>query len=149
MPRRREVPKREILPDPKHHSELLAKFINVLMVSGKKSVAEKIIYGALTTISSVKVSCSFPVSPFLPDGQASADKKDAAEAKLLKKANSVRIPASTALSRFTPLQPSILHFFTLLRRFDKRIERDCLRYLRQDRIFSRGRVYLSVRTYDC
>lgn len=48
MPRRREVPKREILPDPKHHSELLAKFINVLMVSGKKSIAEKIIYGALT-----------------------------------------------------------------------------------------------------
>lgn len=48
MPRRREVPKREILPDPKHHSELLAKFINVLMVSGKKSTAEKIIYGALS-----------------------------------------------------------------------------------------------------
>ena len=47
MPRRREVPKREILPDPKHHSELLAKFINVLMVSGKKSTAERIIYGAL------------------------------------------------------------------------------------------------------
>lgn len=47
MPRRREVPKREILPDPKYHSELLAKFINVLMVNGKKSVAEKIIYGAL------------------------------------------------------------------------------------------------------
>lgn len=47
MPRRREVPKREILPDPKHHSELLAKFINVLMVSGKKSTAEKIVYGAL------------------------------------------------------------------------------------------------------
>lgn len=50
MPRRREVPKREILPDPKHHSELLAKFINVLMVSGKKSVAEKIIYGALSIL---------------------------------------------------------------------------------------------------
>jgi small subunit ribosomal protein S7 len=50
MPRRREVPKREILPDPKHHSELLAKFINVLMVSGKKSIAEKIIYGALTVM---------------------------------------------------------------------------------------------------
>jgi len=47
MPRRREVPKREILPDPKHHSELLAKFINVLMISGKKSIAEKVIYGAL------------------------------------------------------------------------------------------------------
>ncbi len=50
MPRRREVPKREILPDPKHHSELLAKFINVLMVSGKKSTAEKIIYGALAVL---------------------------------------------------------------------------------------------------
>jgi small subunit ribosomal protein S7 len=50
MPRRREVPKREILPDPKHHSELLAKFINVLMVSGKKSIAEKIIYGALSAL---------------------------------------------------------------------------------------------------
>ncbi len=50
MPRRREVPKREILPDPKHHSELLAKFINVLMVSGKKSTAEKIIYGALDVL---------------------------------------------------------------------------------------------------
>ena len=47
MPRRREVPKREILPDPKHHSELLAKFINVLMVDGKKSIAEKVTYGAL------------------------------------------------------------------------------------------------------
>jgi small subunit ribosomal protein S7 len=51
MPRRREVPKREILPDPKHHSELLAKFINVLMVSGKKSTAERIIYGALDVMS--------------------------------------------------------------------------------------------------
>ena len=50
MPRRREVPKREILPDPKHHSELLAKFINVLMISGKKSTAEKIIYGALSVM---------------------------------------------------------------------------------------------------
>lgn len=51
MPRRREVPKREILPDPKHHSELLAKFINVLMVSGKKSIAEKVIYGALDLLN--------------------------------------------------------------------------------------------------
>jgi len=50
MPRRREVPKRDILPDPKYHSELLTKFINVLMVSGKKSVAEKIIYGALSVM---------------------------------------------------------------------------------------------------
>jgi small subunit ribosomal protein S7 len=50
MPRRREVPKREILPDPKHHSELLAKFINVLMVCGKKSTAESIVYGALAAM---------------------------------------------------------------------------------------------------
>ena len=47
MPRRRVVAKREILPDPKHHSELLAKFINVLMISGKKSIAETVTYGAL------------------------------------------------------------------------------------------------------
>lgn len=47
MPRRREVPKREVLPDPKYNSEVLAKFINVLMVDGKKSIAEKVIYGAL------------------------------------------------------------------------------------------------------
>lgn len=50
MPRRREVPKREVLPDPKFGSELLTKFMNVLMVSGKKSTAEKIIYGALDVL---------------------------------------------------------------------------------------------------
>ncbi|MEN8167078.1 MAG: 30S ribosomal protein S7 [Pseudomonadota bacterium] len=47
MPRRRIVAKRETLPDPKYGSELLAKFINMVMVDGKKSVAEKILYGAL------------------------------------------------------------------------------------------------------
>jgi len=47
MPRRREVPKRDILPDPKYHNVELAKFVNVLMTRGKKSVAEQIIYGAL------------------------------------------------------------------------------------------------------
>jgi len=51
MPRRREVPKREILPDPKFGDATIAKFINVLMVNGKKSIAEKIIYGALDLIS--------------------------------------------------------------------------------------------------
>lgn len=50
MPRRREVPKREILPDPKYHNTELAKFVNVLMTRGKKSVAERIIYGALDQI---------------------------------------------------------------------------------------------------
>ncbi len=50
MPRRREVPKREILPDPKYHNTEVAKFVNVLMTRGKKSVAERIIYGAMTQI---------------------------------------------------------------------------------------------------
>lgn len=52
MPRRREVPKREILPDPKFGNQDLAKFINVLMTRGKKAVAERIMYGALEQIAS-------------------------------------------------------------------------------------------------
>ncbi|ASR91254.1 MULTISPECIES: 30S ribosomal protein S7 [Alcaligenes] len=51
MPRRREVPKREILPDPKFGSVELAKFMNVVMLSGKKAVAERIVYGALDQIA--------------------------------------------------------------------------------------------------
>ena len=51
MPRRREVPKRDILPDPKFGSVELAKFMNVIMESGKKSVAEGIAYGALDQIA--------------------------------------------------------------------------------------------------
>ncbi|MAZ66220.1 MAG: 30S ribosomal protein S7 [Kangiellaceae bacterium] len=51
MPRRRVIAQRQILPDPKFGSETLAKFINVVMISGKKSVAEKIVYGALDIIS--------------------------------------------------------------------------------------------------
>jgi len=51
MPRRREIPKREILPDPKHLNVDVAKFINVLMESGKKSVAERIVYGAFEQIT--------------------------------------------------------------------------------------------------
>lgn len=50
MPRRREVPKREIFPDPKYGDRLVAKFINGLMRKGKKSVAETILYRALDTI---------------------------------------------------------------------------------------------------
>ncbi len=46
MPRRREVAKRVILPDPKFHDRLLAKFINAVMLDGKKSTAEHIVYGA-------------------------------------------------------------------------------------------------------
>lgn len=54
MPRRRVVARRQILPDPKHGSELLTKFINMLMEDGKKSVAERIIYTALEQVSTKK-----------------------------------------------------------------------------------------------
>jgi len=50
MPRRREVPKREILPDPLYGSVDLAKFVNVLMLDGKKAVAERMLYGAFDQI---------------------------------------------------------------------------------------------------
>ena len=46
MGRRREVPKRKILPDPKYHDRIVAKFINAMMKGGKKSTAEGICYGA-------------------------------------------------------------------------------------------------------
>mgnify|MGYP003377156575 CR=1 FL=1 len=52
MPRRREVPKRDILPDPKFGSQDVAKFVNVLMMSGKKSVAEGTLYRAFDQIKS-------------------------------------------------------------------------------------------------
>lgn len=51
MPRRREVPKRRILPDPKYGDRMVAKFCNILMVDGKKSTAEHIVYGALDIIA--------------------------------------------------------------------------------------------------
>jgi small subunit ribosomal protein S7 len=51
MPRRREVAKRVILPDPKYHDRMLAKFMNAIMLDGKKSVAEQIVYGAFDLIA--------------------------------------------------------------------------------------------------
>ena len=62
MPRRREIPKREILADPKYSSVDVAKFVNVLMQAGKKSVAERIIYGALEQIK--KKSSKDPLEVF-------------------------------------------------------------------------------------
>jgi small subunit ribosomal protein S7 len=50
MPRRREVPQRKVLPDPKYGSDKLAKFVNMLMRHGKKSTAERIVYGALSSM---------------------------------------------------------------------------------------------------
>jgi small subunit ribosomal protein S7 len=51
MPRKGSVPRREVLADPKHNSEMVARFINMVMKSGKKSVAEKIVYGAMDVIA--------------------------------------------------------------------------------------------------
>ncbi len=62
MPRRREVPKREILPDPKYANQEVSKFMNVVMSSGKKSVAERIVYGAFEQIS--KKSGKDPIEVF-------------------------------------------------------------------------------------
>ena len=52
MPRRREVPKREILPDPLYGSVEVSKFVNVMMLDGKKAVAERMLYGAFEIIRS-------------------------------------------------------------------------------------------------
>lgn len=51
MPRRRVAAKREVLPDPKFGNVTLAKFMNHVMISGKKSIAESIVYGALDTMA--------------------------------------------------------------------------------------------------
>ena len=55
MPRRRVAAKREILPDPKFGNVTLAKFMNHVMVGGKKSLAERIIYGALDLIEATQL----------------------------------------------------------------------------------------------
>ncbi|MEC9134098.1 MAG: 30S ribosomal protein S7, partial [Pseudomonadota bacterium] len=53
MPRRRVIAKREVLPDPKFNNQVVAKFINHVMVSGKKAVAENIVYGALDRVQAL------------------------------------------------------------------------------------------------
>lgn len=50
MPRRREITKRKVLPDPRYNSELLTKFVNNLLLKGKRSLAESMLYGALDII---------------------------------------------------------------------------------------------------
>ena len=76
MPRRREVPKRVILPDPKFGNQEVAKFMNVIMNSGKKAVAERIVYGAFEQIG--KKSGKDPVEVF---GQAMANVRPVVEVK--------------------------------------------------------------------
>jgi len=50
MPRKREVPKRKVLPDPLYGDQLVTKFVNAIMLDGKKSIAEQILYGALEIV---------------------------------------------------------------------------------------------------
>jgi len=76
MPRRREVPKRDILPDPKFGNVEVSKFVNVIMTSGKKSVAERIVYGAFDAIA--KKSGKNPVEVF---AQAVGNVKPVVEVK--------------------------------------------------------------------
>ena len=76
MPRRREVPKRIVLPDPKFGSTEVAKFMNVIMNSGKKAVAERIVYGAFEQIN--KKSGKDPVEVF---GQAMSNVRPIVEVK--------------------------------------------------------------------
>ncbi len=76
MPRRREVPKRVILPDPKFGNQEVAKFMNVIMNSGKKAVAERIVYGAFEQIG--KKSGKDPVEVF---GQAMSNVRPVVEVK--------------------------------------------------------------------
>jgi small subunit ribosomal protein S7 len=76
MPRRREVPKRDILPDPKFGNVEVSKFVNVIMASGKKSVAERIVYGAFSVIT--KKSGKDPVEVF---GLAISNVKPVVEVK--------------------------------------------------------------------
>ena len=66
MPRRRVVAKREVLPDPKYGNTTLAKFMNHVMISGKKSVAESIVYGALDLVQ--ERSNRDPIEVFDPVG---------------------------------------------------------------------------------
>jgi len=61
MSRRRVAERREILPDPKYHDQVLAKFVNMVMRSGKKSIAERIVYGALDEVGKKKKSNSLDV----------------------------------------------------------------------------------------
>ena len=79
MSRRSQAPKRKILPDPKYGNQMLAKFVNMVMHSGKKSVAERIVYGAIDRISERTGNDSERALELL--GQALENVKPAVEVK--------------------------------------------------------------------
>ncbi len=99
MPRRREVPKREVLPDPKFHNKLVNKFITCLMYDGKKSLAESIFYKAMDIIE-VKTK-SDPLAVFK---QALTNVKPVLEVKSRRVGGSTyQIPVEVRQSRRTAL----------------------------------------------
>jgi small subunit ribosomal protein S7 len=71
MPRRRVVAKRVVLPDPKYNDRVVAKLINILMLDGKKSTAERALYGALEIVA--KRSNEEPLKVFKITREYSAD----------------------------------------------------------------------------
>ena len=99
MPRRRVVAKRTILPDPKYGDQTLAKFINVVMQSGKKSVAESIVYGALDKV--IERSREEPLDVF---GQALDNVRPSVEVKSRRVGGSTyQVPVEVRATRRTAL----------------------------------------------
>ena len=104
MTRRKAAPKREILPDPLFYSELLAKFINVVMRNGKKSVAEKIVYRALDVVAkrvrSKSPNDGWESGEYVEDG---SKKRFFADIRVDKKAHTVALETfKTALGNVMP-----------------------------------------------
>jgi small subunit ribosomal protein S7 len=99
MPRRRVAEKRTILPDPKYGNETLAKFINVVMKQGKKSVAEQIVYGALTQLQAKRNS-----DPLEIFGKALDNVRPAVEVKSRRVGGATyQVPVEVRLVRRTAL----------------------------------------------
>lgn len=90
MPRRKASTKREIIPDPKFGSELLARFINVIMLSGKKSIAEKSVYGALEEVTK-KLGSKVSVSDSDVEGDEGGSQGSAGDGELVFKKKAVQI----------------------------------------------------------
>lgn len=113
MARRKAAPKREILPDPLFKSKLLAKFINSVMCSGKKSVAEKAVYGALdNVVKSLKTSNKLAAHAEHRDDESGAEGSGAKGGAALKPTGDIRLDEAsrvvalnafkTALENITP-----------------------------------------------
>ncbi|MDP3559627.1 MAG: 30S ribosomal protein S7 [Legionellaceae bacterium] len=100
MSRRRQVVKKELLPDPLFQSKVIAKFINVLMLHGKKSISEQIIYGALELLEQrIKKSRKSSDSEVEGDGEGSGRRGAASPVKYFEEALDNVKPAVEVRSR--------------------------------------------------